>query len=494
MLREHLETENLERGYRGTAKTIRKMHLLVAKGKLDPTLHRLATWIRLTVPQDVRGSTRETAAAVFEWVRRHGIFQRDPFQVERIEHPISSTQPVVKARLAGKYRGPGLFVGDCDLYAIWVATLGGLLGFHYAFETSKSDPRRPDEFSHVWTALLVGNEWVPLDASTRGAYPGWRPPVPQDLIKQWLEEPIEKTMSGLNGHRANGMGWSEYVPIDYFRYDADRGQDWHAPALKDADPGRMDLLVPDEPVNTSAELEPGTELFQKESLPPADWRPSYTEGDEVFNTGPRYSETRKDRISLTKRFYPAESKFNRYVVSDVDRSKVKPGTVYHISPSTVPARDVDIVGGDLIAVKREGGRTVMKRENGQTIVMRPRRIPAGMGQFTSGITAGMTAAQQAAAATTTSGSIWDTIASTIKSAIPSASEALIARTQARYAEKLAAATNRVAGQQAVTPQAFTAPTPWYAKPWVLVGGALALGGVAYVALKPSPRRYRRRGR
>lgn len=506
MLAERLETESLDRGYRGTSRTIDKMHLLVARGKLDPSIHKIATWIRLSVPQDYRGSTKETAQAIFDWVRRNGIFQRDPFQIERIEHPIVSMQAVIEARRKGAHRGRGLFVGDCDMYSIWVAVLGGLLGFQYAFETSKSDPRRPDEFSHVWSALLVGNEWLPLDASTPGAKPGWRPPVPPDRITRWAEKPIEETMSGLNGHyrgNGNGMGcppgWNghgrgrgmgddengqEYVAADEYGYGVPQDIDPKTPEFLDVDPGRLDTLVPDEPQIPLAEMEPGVESIRKVPMPGAGDRPSFTQGDENFNTGPRY--TRKRPYYWVKKLtYPIDSKWNRISQDDGHLAAGGQQEYYRVYKSDVPSMDVDVVSGTTLRVNREGGHMNIQRRNGDMAIMRPRRTPAGMGQDTT---------TQAATVQQASTSVWDTITKTITQALPATATALVNKTQAYYAEKLAKATNAVAGKQIVSPTTYTGGTPWYFSLWTLLGALAIGGGAIYVATRPRRRsgRYRRR--
>lgn len=207
MPKETLENERIKAGYHGTARTIERMHELAQKAKLDPTIHRIATWIRLRVPADKRGRSRQLADAIFRWVKKHGIYQRDPFQIERIEHPLASMQPVLEAKKSGAYQGNGLFIADCDTFSIWVAALGGILGYQYAFETAKTDPNRPDDFSHVWPALHVGGKWIAYDASTPQATPGWRPPVSPDKLKRWPEKPIDGMrgiMSGLGHHNGNG--------------------------------------------------------------------------------------------------------------------------------------------------------------------------------------------------------------------------------------------------------------------------------------------------
>lgn len=256
--REITKTENLTRGYEGTKKTIDQMHKLVQRGKLDPTVQRIATWIRLQHPEDYRGSGEEIAGAIFDWVKEHGLFQRDPFQIEKIEDPVASMQPVLEAKKAGTYSGPALFAGDCDLYAIWVATLGGALGYQYAFETVKVDPQRPDEFSHVYTSLLINKsgEWLPLDASTPDASPGWRPNAPEKNFKRWHEKPVEDVlMSQSNGLGSNGLG--EDFHYDHYFLDQFNGlwdQREYGAELPPPHTSTMTNLVPNEPAPHRANL------------------------------------------------------------------------------------------------------------------------------------------------------------------------------------------------------------------------------------------------
>lgn len=425
MLAERLTTTGLSRGYRGTAKTIKAMHKLAAKGKLDPSLHEIATLIRLSVPEDLRGSTKATADAIFFWVKKHGIFQRDPFQIERIDHPISSMKSIIEARRSGAYSGPGLFVGDCDTFSIWVAALGGLLGFNYAFETAKVDPGRPEEFSHVWTSLRVGNDWVAYDASTPRAYPGWRPPMSNpNQFKRWPEQAIEDTM---------GMG-EEFVPADYFGNGVTRAFDWTEPKVEDVDPGNLTLLIPTDTQIPMAEMEPGVEFVAKEPIPEAGDRPSLVEGDEVFDTGPRYSPG-PEYYKSVQGPYPVGSRWNRIRHDDGDRSRVPKGSEFHISPSTVNTKDVDIVDGVSVPVsemREENMGSIMStlaagmnrgkvlRRRGSQVIMRARRV-AGMGEGEDAEAGGAqyAAEQTAAKATEASSSVWSDISKVLSSVLPS---------------------------------------------------------------------------
>jgi hypothetical protein len=499
MLKEIVKTEDLDRGYSGTASTIAKMHKLVALGKLDPTMHRIATWIRLQVPQDRRGATRETAEAIFDYVKRHGIFQRDQFQIERIEHPLAAMQPVIEARKAGAYKGPGLFVGDCDQFATQVATLGGILGFQYAFETAKTDMGRPDEFSHVWSALLVGKDWLPLDASTPSATPGWRPPVPSDKFKRWPEELIEETMKG--------MGDGE-EPMDYFSNTYDDQLTSGPIDVAETDPGRLDLLIPEQPAIPEAEMTPGVENIRKvPAMDPAD-RASMMSSDPLQ---PSYAQRQNAYYRINSKPYPQQSLYNRGV--RIDMSK-RPGKRAYYSAQAAPPtfRDVDIVGGETFTVNREGGmKTIVRRPHGSDmVIMRPKRISAGMSDgeiitsydqimtsaptssYPSGpnLAPGQTAPAVAPTAPAATTSIFDTITKAITSLVPPVLQAAVTN---KYASAVANATNKVTGAQVVTPAQLSAPTTWYKNPWILGGGAvlLAAGGFAIMKSSGGVRRRRR---
>ncbi len=260
---ENGKVENLDRGYGGTAKTIEIMWKLVQKGKLDPTLQKIASWIVLHSGADARTSNRKLAEAIFNWVKENGLFIRDPFQIEKVETPEEAMRSIAEAREAGTYSGSKTFVGDCDTYSVITNSLAGILGFQTAFETTKNDPDRPDEFSHVYPAILVSGEgWVAMDASTPDSFPGWRPPA--DGMERWHESPIEKSiggtqwlrdsveevksMSGMNGlgyGYGGGSYWGSGEP-EYFETPENQ------PLLLPPDPGSLVWMAPKLPVDHAA--------------------------------------------------------------------------------------------------------------------------------------------------------------------------------------------------------------------------------------------------
>jgi hypothetical protein len=385
-VRERSSIEGLERGVRGTKKTLEKMHKLVALGKLDPTMQRIATWIRLGVPQDRRASTTAVLDAIFWWVKKHGIFQRDPFQIEKIEHPIAAMQPIIEARLAKKYKGPGLFVGDCDTIAgVYTGTLLGILGFMYAWETAKVDLERPDEFSHVWVAARANGGWYPLDPSTKDAKPGWRPPVAPELFARWPEKPIEdvvggKGMSGLNGFHRNGLGngeegetrSDEYYPSEEYGYGIPKsfGPSWEGGFIPDADAANIQLLPPHDTEIPEADLQPGLKYIKATKGKNPSRRIVHLKGQPDDHGPPYYrSSGRQPYEKIENQPYPPGSPWNGNLGRDVRRFWKAGPTVQEQQPGT-PERQVHVVMEQPMAIRR---RVV-------TVLEQPSRIPAGMGQ------------------------------------------------------------------------------------------------------------------
>ena len=454
-----VEVEPLERGVSGTEHTIRKMHRLVALGKLDPTIQKIATWIRLRVPKDYRGTTRQTADAVFRWVRRHGVFQRDPFQIEKIEHPIESMRPIVEARRAGAYRGPGLFVGDCDTMAgVYLASLLGALGFHYAFETAKTDPSRPDEFSHVWVAVRIGGEWYPLDPSTPGAEPGWRPPVPPERFRRWVEEPVEKTMGlGESDGDEEQPPVKQYIPSDYF-YGIPGGRNGKA-SVPEVDPGSMVRLTPEAVRPEDLEGDRESLLTRGENSADA----SELRYEDIPQSRPYYvPQYRGPRVRPMKPLAHG-SVWNRGVHVFRDRKAPKTRvSVERLDDEAMP-KNVEVVMGDSVVVEE------------------PRRVEVGVGQASG---------EQAKEAAK---SVWERMASTIADVAGALGIAKARQIEAKYANRLVSATNRVAGSNVIgAADLISRPVSTPGIPaWVLIGGGIATAGVAYVMLRPSKGRRRR---
>jgi len=499
--------EGLERGVIGTDKTIQRMHRLVALGKLDPTIQKIATWIRLGVPKDVRASTKLAADAIFNWVQKHGLFQRDPFQIEKIEHPIEAMRPIIEARKAGTYTGPALFVGDCDTMAgVYTASLLGVLGFQYSFETAKVDPDRPDEFSHVWVSARIGNEWYPLDPSTRGAYPGWRPPVKPEQFKRWPEGPIEDVVKGSDMSAFNsGMGDNgedeggdepviENNDSPLTGVDAEYAQDYIGygiPRDFGSGPGvippgnfeSLQLLPPHDTQIPAADLERDMHLLKAAPRLDPSERIQSLAGQPNDHGNPYYrGGGRQPYIKVERKMYPPGSRWNEPYGKDTIRYQKTDKYISVKSPET-PERRVEVKMDQPMLIRR------------RNVMTPPQRIPFGAmdgmgdidpntGIMTFGSTPAPTATQTAAATAGTS--VWDSILGAFSSVAKAAGTIVPSVLQSKTAQAVASATNRLAGSNVLTAGQLTNPTPWYKNPVTIGLGLATLGGLGYVVIKMRP--------
>jgi hypothetical protein len=458
--KERVLTENLKRGYVGTAKTVERMHELAARSKLDPTLQRIATWIRLSVPEDYRGSSKATADAVFAWVRDHGVFQRDPFQIEKIEDTLASMQPVLEARKSGAYKGPALFTGDCDSYSVWVAALGGVLGYQYAFETAKVDAQRPDEFSHIWAALLVDGNWYALDPSTPGVVPGWRPQVPANRFKRWPEKPIEEiNMSGMNGHGLNGVGDGDHnkvLPGNYYGYGIPRSfNNLEDPFIPWTGPGDIDELVPGETAVPRGDME--ADLYYTKRVPVEG--PSHRIGDyaDIVSRRPNYVEDRGTNIS-TEFPYPEDHPAlndKRLLLPEQEHD------YYFMSGQRIPVeRRVEITMGPFSDAPEDVGFY-------------------GMGDTPASLTSMIQAEVQEGATK----SVLDVVGDVFKELVgllPGVAQEELDKLQDKYTGTVEDASGRVVESVAPPP---AAAHPWYENPLVIAGGVVGIGGLAYLVMR-----------
>jgi hypothetical protein len=549
--------EGLERGVAGTKATIEKMHKLVALGKLDPTLQKIATWIRASVLGDRRGSTKATADAVFNWCAKHGIFKRDAFQVEVIEHPIEAMRPIIQAKQAGVYKGPGLFTGDCDTYAIMTATLGGILGFQYAFETAKVDASRPDEFSHIWTALLIDNEWYPLDSSTGGAYPGWRPPVAAKLFARWPEKPIESVVGSSDMHSINGGMLGEFgedlepdssddrngrspladvdaeYPKDYISYGIPRDFGAGPGVVPPGNFEDLQLLPPHDTQIPDADLQSDMHVLKaaprldpSERIQSIDGQPN-DHGNPYYRTngGPT------PYFKIERQFYPPGSRWNGQMGHDSVRY-VKTGAYVQVKSPETPERQVRVTMDQPMLTRR------------RTVLVAPRRVPFGamegygMGDedmpdpvqpdsgswtdsfvgptqptvqdtsvvsslpgynpnapagSTGSIAVRPTPVAPKTPATQQAAAAGSSVWDALSSVFKGAGSVVPAVMQTRAAQAVINATNKLAGRPVV---GAGVTAPWYKNPFVLGAGVLVLGGGAYIAMKTRPGSggRRRRGR
>lgn len=132
------------------------MRKLVRQGRTDPTVIWAAQQLARKVGRkDYTGQARK----IFNFVRRHIHYVRDPKGVELLRSPFQTL----------RYRA-----GDCDDQAILFSALAEAIGFDTRLKTIKANIAHPDEFSHVYSQVLIPNRgWMSADTIVPKVDLGW---------------------------------------------------------------------------------------------------------------------------------------------------------------------------------------------------------------------------------------------------------------------------------------------------------------------------------
>ncbi len=173
-------------GPAGTAQTIAMMQKLVNSGKRDNKIRELCGQIL-----NPKNGTRPCASkdyfcyakALYEYVKTKILYAYDPNGVEYLE----------KASVVASNG-----IADCDSMDILLCSMFEHVGLQSQFVTIKADPNRPNEFTHVFTRVMIPKMgWVCADPIMPDKWFGWEPPFPNgrkywaatsDALNQTLDE------------------------------------------------------------------------------------------------------------------------------------------------------------------------------------------------------------------------------------------------------------------------------------------------------------------
>lgn len=136
-------------GPRGTLHTARLIADLVEQGARDFYVRQRAIQIfrRYRVPaKDRMGEV----ASLFDWVRRNVRYTRDIYRVELLH----TARRMLELR-----------AGDCDDMAILLGAMLMSTGHPVRLALVGFKPDRPHSYSHIYLEVLLGNRWLPLDAT-----------------------------------------------------------------------------------------------------------------------------------------------------------------------------------------------------------------------------------------------------------------------------------------------------------------------------------------
>lgn len=140
--------------YPGLETVLEEMKRLVLQYKGNPTVRDKAVEITSVIPVDARTNLpnrrafNNIANAVYDWMKKHIQYVRDPDGIEWLQTPLIT--------LKNKY-------GDCDDQSILAGALLSSIGVPTRFKVVKADPRKPNAFSHVYLEYQANGQWKPFD-------------------------------------------------------------------------------------------------------------------------------------------------------------------------------------------------------------------------------------------------------------------------------------------------------------------------------------------
>jgi transglutaminase-like putative cysteine protease len=177
----HAVTRQIPEGEAGTAATIAAMRELIDQGKKDPVVYELARQILRQARIRAFDSEGE-ARAIYEAVRRNMRFTRDI----RGKETLHAARELVRLKM-----------GDCDDYTILLCSLLESIGYQTRIVTVASDPRDPENFTHVYPEVSIGGRWKAVDAARRNPAFG-KVPTNTFRVRQWeTQSPAYVDVQGL---------------------------------------------------------------------------------------------------------------------------------------------------------------------------------------------------------------------------------------------------------------------------------------------------------
>lgn len=148
-------------GVHGTEQTIELIREIVDQALRDPVVIQAAGCILQQSGAPAHNDMAEVQA-IYGWTVQNMRFVKDPVGHELVRN----------ARWLLHYRQ-----GDCDdINAVLLPSLLGAIGYECRLVTIKADPTAPDEFTHIYAEVLVGNQWIAVDAAREHPAFGQAPP------------------------------------------------------------------------------------------------------------------------------------------------------------------------------------------------------------------------------------------------------------------------------------------------------------------------------
>ena len=203
-----------------TAETVPLICRHIESATADPLVQRLAREIKANWalgPSQVTG----TAWAVFWWLKHNVRFKTDEAAILQLLNDLADHMDLlINPSVLIRMQPPQ---GDCDDFTMLGCALLACNGIPFDIVTLKCDPKRPDEWSHIYfRAELPDGRRMALDPTPPGQYPGWEVPAEDVFERQvWNSwgQPVNapESMRDLGMHayvalRRRGVGQGVDVP------------------------------------------------------------------------------------------------------------------------------------------------------------------------------------------------------------------------------------------------------------------------------------------
>ena len=144
--------------------TVTKMKQIITGSSRNPYVRE---WAKKIMGRVEVNNKKAEASAIFDFVRDHVRYTKDPLGFEYITTPPALLEDI---RLYTEGRGERP-VGDCDDMTVLSLSLLKAIGFHVAIKVVSFTPSK--KFGHVYGLVQIGHEWIPFDCVRPDQDMGW---------------------------------------------------------------------------------------------------------------------------------------------------------------------------------------------------------------------------------------------------------------------------------------------------------------------------------
>lgn len=142
----------LPQGDEGVRITVERIIEQIKESTKDPVIINTA---REIIRKANARTPLQRAMAIHNFVKKNILYVKDPIGLELLRRKDGGS-PARKILFSG--------VGDCDEHVVLVSSLYRAIGFPVALVTI-STPNNPAQFSHIYVAVKVDEEWFPSDTT-----------------------------------------------------------------------------------------------------------------------------------------------------------------------------------------------------------------------------------------------------------------------------------------------------------------------------------------